>query len=286
MSNNFVQSRFLRNTYFTLNKSVARSQFWRQGPRVFINSLPKSGTHLLTSLLDSTAEIKSSGRHLKTVDFDLGTAGQSFCLNVNKFQNETSKVRGRQYYSAHFPWDESFKDVLESNQLKYLNMIRDPRDMIVSRYYYIMGLKRHHLHDFLNNNFRNEEERILALINGPTSNISDKNPSFVPYRIILKWFMGWQKATCAMTIRYEDIIGPRGNTSEAHQVETISQILKHLSIIKTDSEIQDLIPKFLGIKTATLRNGRSGEWRSRLSEPACNAVTEHLNDLIHEMGYS
>ena len=89
-----------------------------------------------------------------------------------------------------------------------------------------------------------------------------------------------------MTIRYEDIIGPRGNTSEEHQVETISQILEYLSISRTDSEIHDLIPKFLGIKTATLRNGRSGEWRSRLSESACSAVTEHLDDLIYEMGYS
>ena len=51
MSKNFVQNALLRQSLLTAYRGYARAQFWRSGPRIFVNSIPKAGTHLLTAEL-------------------------------------------------------------------------------------------------------------------------------------------------------------------------------------------------------------------------------------------
>lgn len=285
MNKNLIQSDLLRNLYYAKNKAVSRCQIWRKGSKIFINSLPKSGTHLVTSLLEATGEIKSAGRHLRTVDFDINESGRTFALDVDKFVKEESRVRGKQYFSAHFPWDKNIEAVFDGSKMKILNVIRDPRDMIVSRYHYIMDLKRHFLNEFLTNHYDSDEDRILALINGPPVDAVSAPDKFLPYKITLERFEGWQKSPFVMTVRYEDIIGPRGSGSLEVQYETIRRLLEFVGVEVNDHEIENLIPKFLGVNTATMRSGTSGEWKAKLSEAAQVAVNRELRDVILRMGY-
>lgn len=188
---------------------VPKTRHYYKNRPVFINSVPKCGTHLLSSCLEAM------GLAPPPEDARPATAG--------RFEG------GRYYNLQHMRVDDiadqyrsigTFIDALSKSAIVFIS--RDPRDAIISWANYIPRQREYHLLSRFMENMT-PEERINAVILGKypipvfinSTYCLDDNIAalFDSYE---RWQPEWWRNL--WRIRYEDLIGPRGlGTREAQR---------------------------------------------------------------------
>ena len=258
----------------------ARAQVWRSGPRIFVNSLPKAGTHLLTAELARFAGLQNSGLHLEGARIGVGgaTTPDGYpVIDPRKVASAIRTVRRGQFFSAHLYWTQELEDAISDSGAATLFMIRDPRDILLSRMHYILGLRRHRLHDFLGQRFDNPADRLRVLVSGNAA-----EPFIRPMRTDLASFARWIERPGVLTVRFEDLVGERGGGSERAKRAALEAIAHHCGL--DPSGLAEQAASGAGA-TPTLRKGQIGGWRSELPGEVVDAVDRECGDLLAAMGY-
>lgn len=283
MSKHFIQSDALRDTLLKAYRAYARAQLWRRGPRILLNSIPKAGTHLLGAELERIPGLQSSRFHIIAHEVNAaseeGERIHEFKLDVDKVRKQIGTVRGSQFFTAHLFWYPELEDLLAELDIKTIFMVRDPRDILVSKYHYIMGLKRHHLHDFLARGFATEEERYRELILG-----REDGPPMRSMALSLRWFLPWTRSPKTITIRFEDLVGERGGGSAEAKLTALERIRVHCGLGQV-GDMERLATTNPGA-TVTLRKGEVDAWRHSLPEETIELIARECGDMIEEFGYS
>jgi hypothetical protein len=279
MSKNFVQNALARQLLIAGYRSFARAQLWRSGPRIFVNSIPKAGTHLLTAELDKFTELQNSRLHIETRLVNAAAPDharvEEVAIDADKADRFLGQVRKGQFFSAHLFWDDALAARLRARDIRTIFMQRDPRDILVSRLKYVLGLERHYLHQHLAKELGSDEERLRVLILGRKA-----DPFIRPMREMLESFAPWTSADFVLTVKFEDLVGERGGGTTEAKYRALERICTHCGL-STDrlAEFARTPPK----ATPTLREGRSNTWRKHLSpeivalfEAECGAATAAL----------
>jgi len=205
MSNNFFQNETLKSVLVGGYRAYAMSLVTRSGPRVFVNSVPKAGTHLFTSILEEMPGMMNSGLHIQTrVINELAAKNEriaEYKLDTAKFDRYARTIRPGQYFSSHIFWDESAKDYLRGTDLKFFFITRDPRDILVSSYHYIMGLRRHFLHDYVAA-MPDPIDRYKFILYG-----KDSDPYKPSQKVSLEGFLPWMEQDFVCHVTFEDLVG-------------------------------------------------------------------------------
>lgn len=281
MSGNFVQNASARKVGLFAARSIARAQIWRRGPRIFVNSVPKAGTHLLTaelsrfpSTMESRLHIEKGRVNRKAVG---GARSTAFELDAHAFEALVQTVRGGQFFTAHLPFDDAIHRILHREEVRSTFMARDPRDILVSQFHYIMGLKRHDLHEYLAGLGRDDLRwNALAFgVEGPLAitGVQDR----------LAAFQGWLTAPGVLVVRFEDLVGARGGGDEATKAETLRAIASHCGL--SDAGIEERSATASN-PTATLRKGKANAWRGEIPDSVVERLHAESGDLIRAYGYS
>lgn len=281
MSQNFVQNGTLRSTLMNGYRLYARAQFWRKGPRVLINSIPKAGTHLLTSELDRFNELRNSRLHLEiTKLLKHGQRGAETLptLDLRKVERSVRTIRAGQYFSAHLYWNTALAELMANHGVKIIFMSRDPRDILMSRLHYIKGLKRHWLHNFITNHLSDDIARLRALILGHAD-----EPMILSQRTTLDGFAKWAQSPLVLAVKFEDLVGERGGGSAQAKLDTLYRIASHVGL-RTD-RLEELAHSATG-PTPTLRKGKIGSWRTEMPEEIVALYSQRCGDLVSSLGYS
>jgi len=148
-------------------RTYARAVVFLPGPPIFVNSIPKAGTHLLTSLLDRFPKVMFSGEHRTLNQFKSNDLGNSTAeADWEQVRRWLQSQHNGQYSTGHFHAAENVFDALEEFHFASLFVVRDPRDIVVSQAHYIAGLKRHFLHEHYTRVLRTPEDRLMASIMG------------------------------------------------------------------------------------------------------------------------
>ncbi|MEM6604780.1 MAG: sulfotransferase domain-containing protein, partial [Pseudomonadota bacterium] len=211
------------------------------GPRVLINSIPKAGTHLLEGILEDLPLMRNGGKRT------LVLTGQ----NQTAIERSVSGVRRGEFLTAHIGCNPWTSRCLQNSQTRMLFMVRDPRDVVVSRYRYVAEIDHlHPAHAFMKA-LPGNRDRLKAAITG----IAGKMPSMAE---TLDEFSGWLNHDSALTIRFEDIIGCRGGGDAAIQRRAIEQISEFVGLQVAPSEIDATLSKSLGKTSSTHRSGKIG----------------------------
>ncbi|MEZ5841293.1 MAG: sulfotransferase domain-containing protein [Hyphomicrobiales bacterium] len=276
MSKNFVQNETVRALALTALRFQARSRFWASGPRIFINSIPKAGTHLVTAELRKFDNLRNSYLHIAR-DRVVRGAGNGERIDVEAFQRFSAMVRPGQYFTAHLEHDGDLAHALRVNGIRSLFVVRDPRDVLVSRYHYVMGLKRHRLHDLFTRRLQNDDDRWRLLIDG-----FEGPPPMTPLAEMLAAFRGWMSAEGVLTVRFEDLVGARGGGDDARRAATFRRIAEHCGLPTGHIEA---IAGAATAATPTLRKGRTGGWRTDLPAPFQRLVAERCAGELAAYGY-
>jgi hypothetical protein len=191
---------------------IYNKYFTNNNPKIFANSIPKSGTHLLERLLYLTPELSRQ-------------FGRTQLYSKKKtLINKISKLRNSQFIIAHIEWWDEIYDLLNRNEIKILLLLRDPRDIVISKFKYITYKnKKHRLHNYYKN-LGNDNSRLkTAIIGDPKVGASSIYEDFVS-------FIPWIKSDNCFVIKYEDLIGENGGGNKLKQLETIRNIYTFLNI--------------------------------------------------------
>jgi hypothetical protein len=275
-----MQARLLRRAVRRLWQMARFHRLSLSGvPVLLANSFPKSGTHLLTQVLQGFPAI--------------GPAVDSGLPAIVTFEGDSGRER---------PQAEILADLkrLKAGDIAYGHIhalpeavrflcqpgyaacfiLRDPRDVVVSHVHYVTEMEPNHIHHrFYTEELHNFDERLAVSILGrPDGPVTFPNVQarFAPY-------LGWLDHTEVLVLHFEDFIQKR----EA----TLGRVLDHavqrgfpLQATRP-AAIQALAHSIDPGRSPTFRSGKVGGWRDRFSAENKQLFKQVAGQLLVRLGY-
>ncbi len=280
--------------------------------RILINSMPKSGTHLLTQVVDllgyrdhgahETAWLRAKDRlglgapvvlaHLRvkrnwqrrmaalgnrggpTIPIDVTMPVQT---PIALAQRWLHAIPPGQYLSGHVPWTEATAGLLRAEGLKHVIIVRDPRDVLVSFVHYVV--RPEHI---LSRDFRDlsPDERVRLALEGGRGAAS--GVQITGLREGFASILAWQQEPSVLFVRFEALIGERGDGSSAEQRAAVQAICQHLELAHDDALIDQVCLRAFDTGAATFRRGKIGAWRDELTPEQIDLANASFAALLQD----
>ncbi len=276
--------------------------------KVVCITMPKCGTHLLLKCLSlfDIPRLESSyksDRHVKPSPF-----AEALYKRVNQF-DPPNHFKGRLHIPTvgplpkilisamahsnqrlfwyHWPYTPEAEDFFARNTLSNFFIIRDPRAMLVSM--------AHMVKDGWHGEHANVENIIWDFIDGRQKHfirwgvtVHEAYPLIWELGVtdFYKLYLPWMKSPHFYTVRFEHLIGAKGNGSDALQLQEIKNIANHIGVQLTAEKILHIRNQLFG-GTITFREGKTGGWKSHFTpemKAAYKAVPGACQLLI-DLGY-
>lgn len=278
----------IRRVAIPAYKKLTSLMVFGRGPRVLVNSLPKAGTHVVTSLLRHVPGMMHSGRHFVFDDFRTTVErppvwGDVPEVDWQRLESMFAALNRGQFMTAHCPAEPALLDVVERRDFRTLFIIRDPRDIVVSSAFYISRLKRHIMHDRYEQLFATDEERIMATITGFPSDDDGRGAESIGSK--LTRYMPWLQAPSVHTCRFESLIGPAGGGSRSDQLSEVESILRFLGRPSGSQEVEELAGRVWSQHSPTFRRGSIGDWANHFTDEHKAAFKEIAGSHLITLGY-
>lgn len=237
----------------------------------FVNTIPKSGSHLLRQLLQGLPQV--------THDWDRHWYFEGHSNQIQEHQNRLQTLKNNECAFGHVFYSDKWAAMLNQLGMKRMFLYRDPRDVVVSYVYYVMNKLQTDVFYPYFSRCSTQQDRYRAVIEGFKDG---------PYRRpgINEWygrFMKWSKDEQALVIKFEDLVG-ENRTNECEKI--INYLIPS---IKEESAVRSLIE---GMKanvkperSLTFRKGKTGGWRDEFDEELKNLTKEHCGQLLKDLGY-
>ena len=223
---------------------------------VFVNSVPKCGTHLLMKALSLILNVEYAGHS----NMEL--------LHEYKNYHQTNFV-----YGSHVSFLEvdKLKNFFNCDKIKKFLIIRDPRDFVVSLSYY---MKKHYASFNISEN--EEQPAIMSEILLSYNTILYHYDSFA---------LRYLNNSDYLIIKFEDLIGVHGGGTYEKQKETLIKMIQYLELEPSEDLINYVINNLFG-DTGTFREGKIGSWKDEFNFHQKVFFHEKYNWLISALGYS
>lgn len=242
----------------------------KKGPKVVLNSLPKSGTHLLESLFFQLPYMRHCGK--KTLKIQTQDPIEPKIKVLNKLKNG-------HFLLAHMQYHDMVLDRLLYNDLKLIQLVRDPRDVLLSHLNYIENMdKTQKSHEYIKR-FTTREDKIKAMIEG-------KPHVLEPYPEVLDKFGDWLSKDQVLCIKFEDLIGPKGGGSQNRQLEAVESICDFISINVNKDKLSTISEKVYSPKSSTFNKGKIGNWKHTLNRNEKDWLNKAIQKQLLDYGYS
>jgi|tagenome__1003787_1003787.scaffolds.fasta_scaffold20814125_2 hypothetical protein len=255
------------------------------GPMIFVNSLPKAGTHLAMSLMDAVPDIRFSGLHV--VFSELDTHGAAAERRTAAFRKEVRKLRPSQYMTGHVVHRPELAEELRFRGVRTVHVIRDPRAVVVSAAMYLRSNSRLALHPTVMRRYADDNALFTAVITGfeadPDGPAAGRG--YVGLRERLDSFLGWTTEPDNLLLRYEDLIGPRGGGDPRVQYDAITGALAFLGLSSRVADPEGLADQVFSTKSATFRSGQIDGWKAHLTEEHRALIAETCGQQLAQLGY-
>lgn len=248
-------------------------------PILLGNSFPKSGTHLLTQVLQAFARfgpaVDSGLPAILTFDGPTGRLRhESQILKVLR------RLRPGDIAYGHLHATPQVSSLVCDGHFAPYFIYRDPRDVVVSHVHYVTDMAPNHVHhNYYKNFLKDFDERLTVSILGrPEMDISFPNilDRFLPY-------INWTKKKGVLAIKFEDFI---------HQQETtLKRVYDHaiqngyVPNIHRDEALKMMQTSINPQNSPTYRSGIPGKWHSAFSNEHKKLFKELTGNLLIELGY-
>jgi len=262
--------------------------------RIFISSLPKSGTHLVTKLLGSLKVLEDGyqflDRNLSASKENLASEpGHGIKIGVDEphfikqelVESALRKVKGNKYVGGHVPYTTRMESILTKYGYRCISIIRDPRDVAVSHVHFVLKRERHFLHDYYNS-LQSFDKCLTRSIVG----YQDQEAKFMICSIAdrVKSISEWgTRPICYMT-RFEDLIGEQGGGMSDKQEQEIHMIAEHIGVPLSGQQVVSVMGNLFG-GSHTFRKGQIGSWKEEFTEEHKKMFKDVAGKLLIELGY-
>jgi len=248
-------------------------------PVLFANSFPKSGTHLLTQVLQGFTKIGPSviSGLPAIVTFD-STTGD--LRTENEIQREIKRLKPGDIAYGHLHSTNSVTRSLCGDGMATYFLLRDPRDVVVSHVYYVTEIESNHVHHhYYREELADFDERLKTSILG----LPEFGDLFPNIRERFEPYLGWLDSPQVLVLRFEDFVNERQ--------KTIRRIFDHAvergfpAALNYQQSIDTLLAGINPEKSPTFRSGNVGDWRAKFSPQNRNLFEEVAGDLLNQLGY-
>ena len=262
----------------------------RGAPRVLVTSLPKSGTHLLSAVLNEFPELAKypANRIDPPPPWSWMPGGDERVTLGVGHPRSVDRVRLRRFLAAlrpgvfitgHIPYSAELSADLTDLGFRVVAMVRDPRDVVVSKVRFANSLPdgRRDRERLLK---ESQEQQIRLAIEGYAL---DETDDAVHIGDRLRKIVEWQEAG-ALIVKFEDLVGERGGGSAQAQRDSIGKIRTHLGLSRDEAIEQRAAERSFG-RSPTFRTGRSTGWGEHLTEEQARRIETLSHDTMQRLGY-
>ncbi|MEW5870907.1 MAG: hypothetical protein AB1894_16660 [Chloroflexota bacterium] len=260
-----------------------------QSPILFANSFPKSGTHLLTQVMQGFTHI--------------GPAVVSGLPAVVTFDGLTGRQRSESEILSDLgillPGDVAYGHVHAfPGALAYLCqpgfaaffILRDPRDVAVSHVHYVAEMAPNHIHHrYYQEALHTFDERLQASIAGVSQAAFQQKygadtQALLPHiRERFEPYLGWLEQPGVLALRYEIFSSDR----QAALASVFDHAVRRGFVCRLDLQaaLEALSKSIDPQRSPTFRSGKTGGWRAVFT-PAHKALFKEIcGDLLIRLGY-
>jgi hypothetical protein len=233
----------------------------------FVNSIPKSGTHLMKPLLEGIPNLEHHAFLFP---------GRSDQMSEHK--RILSEMPFNHFSNGHIFYSQEYGNLLKSLNIKQLFLYRDPRDIVVSYVHFFAKFPNHQYKRYFVEKNLNLKERLLFIINGSLEgrrqNINDWYHNFLP----------WMYEEDVLSVKYEDLVhSPESQKIELRRILEYFNIEPYLS--KMEGRVRKMQKNVDPHKSPTYRKGQSGNWKQEFDEEVKAQFKEVTGKLLIELGY-
>lgn len=245
---------------------------------VLANSFPKSGTHLLTQILEQLPHLRNYLSFLASLP--------SWRYLERSPEVTLRRIRGfvdGEMVSAHLFFRSEYAQELSARGVIHYFIYRDPRDVVCSEAHYLATMAPfHRLHRVFKRQ-SSEAERISFSILGDSF-----APTPVPYANVCERFRvyeGWLNDPEVCAVRFEDLVGER----QVDEVRRICRWFKERSPACEETE-DALVDRALAAiapeKSHTFRKGGGlRNWERRFTLEHKEQFKSVAGALLVQLGY-
>ncbi len=289
MVNKFkFQARLVRRAF---RRSIQTLRFGSlaASPVLFANSFPKSGTHLLTQVLQGFSMIGpavDSGLPA-VVTFDGFTGRQR---SVDEILADLERLLPGDTGYGHLHASPPIVEALCRDGVAAYFILRDPRDVAVSHVHYIAEMAPNHIHHrYYHEVLKNFDQRLEASICGvPAEALTKAAGKTVPeplpdIRQRFEPYIPWLDQPQVLALRFEDFISNRS--------AALLMVLDHAirrgfrPAVSAEKAIQILEASIDPQRSPTFRRGRAGGWREAFTPRHLELFQQTAGDLLERLGY-
>jgi hypothetical protein len=269
----FSQQRKLEDVDIPIDREENEFTDFQRGSDipVLVVSGQKTGTHLLFGILNE-------------IGFHRGKRRRGDIVTPDEFLGR----KPNEYLMTHNVPDAVTFGLIASEEIKVIFNYRDPRDVIVSNYYWTEVVKEKDPASVSAGKIRDFRKQVQH-------NIDDKQAIFQmmiqDYRLVPgdqgldTWFrepLGLFFHPLVYKTRFESLVGPNGGGTEEAQSGMIAGLLEFLDV---DRDIDKLINKVFNPESKTFRRGKIGAYKDEFSEETIEMFFKYYGDILEIYGY-
>ena len=267
------------------------------GPNLILNSFPKSGTHLVATVLKhfglrqslhfDSAIIHSSALQHRLMRQVLLCGTKDCSIGVDSPQDVNSAALGillrlsnsRGFTTSHLNYNARVAKIIQSQSTKVILVIRDPRSLIYSFVQYVRTNPLHPLHCSSKN--LTDQQLALCYLNGWESG----RGRLLSLATRISNFSEWFRVDNLLIVKFEDVVGERGGGSAGAQVGTLMSVEQFVNEADDEQRRSDIAKSLYGTRTHTLRKGKVDSWRVELPTVLSNDDISRVSSLARSWGY-
>lgn len=248
-------------------------------PVLFGNSFPKSGTHLLSQILEGFTGLgPAANAGLPVIAmYDNDTGAQR---SLQSLQGDLKQLKPGDIGFGHLHALPEIIEVLGGEGYITYFILRDPRDVVVSHVFYVTDMEPDHFHHrYYNEQLSTFDERLRTSILGLPGELAP----FPDIRKRFEPFLGWFDHPEVLYLRFEDLL--------QNLPGSLEKILNHavgrgfpLEVPQMQA-IQQLQDSINPSRSPTFRSGKSGGWVDQFNPENKALFKEVAGDLLIELGY-
>jgi sulfotransferase 6B1 len=256
----------------TIRRLGVRKDDFLNHPPILVNSVPKSGTHLLMQIARALPDTVYYGSFL----------AQSPSLTLRRrTQAEVnfhiSRIIPGEVVGAHLHYSSETEHALNEINALHLFIYRDPRDIALSSSTYLSGMNKWNaVHRMMKD--VDSAERLRIVVEGlDDSRFPSLRERILPYA-------GWRHSPSTVAVSYEDLAG-EDRESVLRRIAQ-SYVARRPGLSINENLIEALNNAIKPEMSHTFRSGRTGGWKTEMGTAAQDHFYASTGDLVQDFGYS
>ena len=262
------------------------------GPvRVLVNSIPKSGTHLLGKALALMGvkempvrlynSISKPGMKTEETMYrvPVGSVWPAL-VPIERLGDLLLQAAPGAFIQGHVPYVKRVARLLDVLNCKMVLIIRDPRAVALSHAGWVPTREYLPSYEFYRN--KTADERLALAITG--FRVEPDGPLELGLRRRFEHLLPWMAHPLVYTTRFEWLAGPQSGGDQEVQQRELRNIATHVGLSVTQERLMRVAEGLYG-GTMTFRKGRIDRWREEFKEEHKSLIKAEMGDLIVRLGY-